>query len=115
LVTLPRRNNFRFVKKACLAANNDLGKTVKWQKQVARNTKFDIIKRAQTTRERAAQNKKAASYRRGFLATGASLRVLSASSIVHFISGRQFRSAFFEAGVGLGAPNRPFVVHLVAW
>jgi len=47
LVTLPRRNNFRFVKKACLAANIDLEKTVKWQKQVVRNTKFDIIKRAQ--------------------------------------------------------------------
>jgi hypothetical protein len=47
LVTLPRRNIFRFVKKACLAANNDFGKTVKWQKQVVRNAKFDIIKRAQ--------------------------------------------------------------------
>jgi hypothetical protein len=114
LVTLPRRNNFRFVKKAYLAANNALRKTVKWQKQVVRNTKFDIIKRAQTTGRELRKIKKP--HRTdGFLATGASLRVLCASSVVHFISGRQFRSAFFEAGVGLGAPNRSFIVHLVAW
>jgi hypothetical protein len=115
LVTLPRRNNFRFVKKACLAANNDLRKTVKWQKQVVRNTKFDIIKRAQTTLERAAQNKKSRIVPTRLFGDWSEPTGFICLERRSFYLRATIPKRLFEAGVGLGAPNRPFVVHLVAW